>query len=215
MINPTSYSEQKERMVDLIRQRGVRDPLVLDAMRRVPRHQLVPPGQAEYAYADHPMPIGHRQTISQPYIVALMTEALELSPGERVLDVGTGSGYQAAILAEMGMEVYTIERIPELHETASQALEELGYDVHCRLGNGYEGWPEHAPYNGIVVAAAPPKIPPPLIDQLAEGGRMVIPVGRVHGYQTLWKVIKEDGEVRKIDLGGVAFVPCVPGIDER
>ena len=207
--NPAPYSEQKERMVNLIRRRGVKAPLVLDAMRSVPRHKFVPPGQMAYAYADHPMPIGHQQTISQPYIVALMTEALGLSPGDRVLDVGTGSGYQAAVLAEMGMEVYTIERIPELYETASKTLEDLGYDVHCRLGNGYEGWPEHAPYDGIVVAAAPPQIPQPLIDQLAEGGRMDIPVGRVHGYQTLWKVIKEDGEIRKSDLGGVAFVPCV------
>ncbi len=207
--NPAPYSEPRERMVDLIRRRGVKDSLVLEAMRSVPRHKLVPSGQLEYAYADHPMPIGHRQTISQPYIVALMTKSLELSPGDRVLDVGTGSGYQAAVLAEMGMEVYTIERIPELHETAAKALEDMGYDVHCRLGNGYEGWPEHAPYDGIVVAAAPSQIPEPLIDQLAEGGRMVIPVGRVHGYQTLWKVIKENGEIRKVDLGGVAFVPCV------
>lgn len=213
MTQPTSnsapYSEQRERMVDLIRRRGVKDPLVLEAMRSVPRHKFVPPGQLEYAYADHPIPIGHRQTISQPYIVALMTEALDLSPEDRVLDVGTGSGYQAAVLAEMGMEVYTIERIPELHESAAKALEDMGYDVHCRLGNGYEGWPEHAPYDGIVVAAAPSQIPEPLLDQLAEGGRMVIPVGRVHGYQTLWKVIKKDGEIQKIDLGGVAFVPCV------
>lgn len=198
------------RMITLIRQRGVHDAAVLEAMRRVPRHRFVPEHLRAEAYEDYPLPIGQGQTISQPYIVALMTEALELHPGDRVLEAGTGSGYQAAILAEMGMEVYTVEIVPALYEAARALLAELGYStVHCRLGDGNEGWAEYAPYAGIVVTAAPTQIPPALPEQLAEGGRLVIPVGPRGGYQILWKLTKRGGELYREDLGGVAFVPFV------
>lgn len=196
-------------MVNLIRSRGVRDALVLQAMERVPRHRFVPEAQRAYAYDDHAMSIGCQQTISQPYIVALMTEALDLKHGDRVLEVGTGSGYQAAILAEMGMDVYTIERIPELYAQAKACLDELGYTVHTCLGDGSQGWSEFAPYDGIIVTAAPEEIPSALLEQLTDGGRLVIPVGPRHGYQTLWKIVKHGDDIRKIDLGGVAFVPFI------
>lgn len=202
-------------MVRLIRSRGITAPLVLDAMARVSRHRFVPEPQRAYAYDDHAMSIGCQQTISQPYIVALMTDALEVQPGDRVLEVGTGSGYQTAILAEMGMDVYTIERIPELYEEAKACLDELGYAVYCCLGDGYDGWPEFAPYDGIIVTAAPEEIPPALLEQLADGGRLVIPVGPRHGYQTLWKVIRRGDNIQKIDLGGVAFVPFITPVDGR
>jgi len=196
-------------MVRLIRSRGITNPLVLDALVHVPRHHFVPDTQRAAAYGDHALSIGCQQTISQPYIVALMTDALDLQPGDRVLEVGTGSGYQAAILAEMGMDVYTIERVPELYEQAKASLESLGYEVHCRLGDGYDGWPEFAPYDGIIATAAPDEIPPALLDQLADGGRLVIPVGPRHGYQNLWKIIRHGDEIQKINLGGVAFVPFI------
>ncbi|MBN2007416.1 MAG: protein-L-isoaspartate(D-aspartate) O-methyltransferase [Anaerolineae bacterium] len=203
----------QEAMVALIRRRGVKDRVVLEALQQVPRHQFVPQPQQDVAYEDYPLPIGYHQTISQPYIVALMTEALELEPGERVLELGTGSGYQAAILAAMGMEVYTVERVPELHETAREHLQALGYAVQCRLGDGHSGWPEFAPYDGIMITAAPPEIPEPLWAQLADGGRMVAPIGPPHGYQTLWKFIKRGKRIEKINLGGVAFVPFIGDLD--
>ena len=197
-------------MLGLIRARGICDPAVLGALERVPRRHFVPPNTERRACGDYPLPIGHGQTISQPYIVALMTLALELERGARVLEIGTGSGYQAAILAEMGMEVYTLEVIPALYEEAQARLVALGYpQIHCRLGDGRAGWPEHAPYQGIIATAAPEEIPPSLVEQLAEGGRLIIPVGPRGGYQTLWKVIKVEGQLVKIDLGGVAFVPFV------
>ncbi|MGC9400607.1 MAG: protein-L-isoaspartate(D-aspartate) O-methyltransferase [Anaerolineae bacterium] len=197
-------------MVELIKARGVRDPNVLKAMRAVPRHRFIPGVSRARAYGDYPLSIGHGQTISQPYIVALMTEALELEPGDKVLEVGTGSGYQTAILAEMGMEVYTVEVVPELAARARETLEALGYEhVHYRVGDGWQGWPAHAPYDGIIVTAAPPQIPDPLIEQLTDGGHLVIPVGPPGYYQTLWKVTRVGDEVRKQDLGGVAFVPLV------
>lgn len=202
-------SEEREAMVRLIRERGVSDQHVLDALASVSRAAFVPESREDRAYGDHALPIGHQQTISQPYIVALMTAALDITPGDRVLEVGTGSGYQAAVLAEMGAEVYTIERIPELQKQAEDRLQAQGYDIHCKLSDGYSGWPEHAPYDGIIVTAAAPEVPDPLIDQLAAGGRMVIPVGRPGSYQTLWKLVKEDGEVRRINMGGVAFVPFI------
>ncbi|MBN1260746.1 MAG: protein-L-isoaspartate(D-aspartate) O-methyltransferase [Anaerolineae bacterium] len=200
----------REEMVALIRERGVRDAAVLNAMLQVPRDRFVLPAYRHSAYGDFPLPLGHGQTISQPYIVALMTAALELARGDRVLEVGTGSGYQAAILAEMGMKVYTIERVEALFEIAKFNLKTLGYKrVTIRLGDGREGWPKHAPYQGIIATAAPTKIPQALIDQLDEGGRLVIPIGPQGGYQTLWKVIKIGDDIREIDLGGVAFVPLV------
>ena len=203
-----------KRMVALIRSRGVRDSRILEAMERVPRDAFVPTAERAAAYGDYPLPIGHCQTISQPYIVALMTEALELRPGDRVLEIGTGSGYQAAILAEMGMDVYTVERIQPLYVEAAQRLAELGYRVYCRLGDGGEGWPEHAPYQGILVTAAPPEVPVALVEQLAEGGRLVIPVGPPHGYQTLWRYQKVGERLEREDLGGVAFVPFISDVED-
>ncbi len=209
MKKGSPMKDEQKAMVDLIRMRGVSDPLVLEAMENVPRHQFVPENWSTSAYSDSPLPIGHQQTISQPYMVAMMTEALNLNPGDRVLEIGTGSGYQAAVLAEMGMEVYTVERIPSLYENAKTRLERLDYDIHCRLGNGYDGWPEFAPYQGILVAAAPPEVPPPLLEQLADGGQMVIPLGPPGGYQTLWKFVKHGDRIERIHKGSVAFVPFV------
>jgi protein-L-isoaspartate(D-aspartate) O-methyltransferase len=173
------YAAARVRMVDdQIGARGIRDPAVLAAMRRVPRHEFVPERWREQAYADRPLPIGEEQTISQPYIVALMTELAAVGPGTRVLEVGTGSGYQAAVLAELGAEVHTIEIVEPLARTARATLERLGYGrVRVRHGDGYRGWPEAAPFTVIVVTAAPPEVPPELLAQLAQGGRLVIPVG--------------------------------------
>jgi protein-L-isoaspartate(D-aspartate) O-methyltransferase len=198
------------RMVaDTIEARGVQNPDVLRAMRTVYRHKFVPDEYLAEAYADHPLPIGYGQTISQPYIVAWMTELLALKPGEKVLEIGTGSGYQAAVLAELGyVEVYSIEIIPELAQQAAKRLQELGYgSVHVREGDGYYGWPEEAPFDAIIVTAAPDHLPPPLAAQLADGGRLVVPIGPAGLYQTLWKFVKESGELKAYNLGGVAFVP--------
>ncbi len=196
-------------VLETIIRRGITDEMVLEAMRTVPRHLFVQEEQRDAAYGDFPLPIGFNQTISQPYIVALMTELLELQPGDRVLEVGTGSGYQAAILAAIpDVEVYSVEIIPQLAQSASEQLHDLGYQVNCREGDGYYGWEEHAPFDAIIVTAAPDHVPPPLVDQLTEGGRMVIPVGPPGGYQTLWKFVKEPGgELRAYNMGGVAFVP--------
>ncbi len=204
-------------LVAHLRRSGIRDERVLEAIARVPRERFVPPEWRDEAYADHPLPIGEGQTISQPYIVALMTQALDLKPGEKVLEIGTGSGYQTAILAEMGADLYTVELRPSLLEAARRRLEALGYrDIHYRLGDGHAGWPEFAPYDAILVTAAPDEIPPALIEQLAPGGRMVIPVGPTPGYQTLWLILNDRaGKVRRVDLGGVAFVPLVPKEAER
>ncbi len=193
---------------------GVSDPDVLRVMRLVPRHAFVPEEYLDQAYANHPLPIGYGQTISQPYIVAWMTDLLELQPGEKVLEIGTGSGYQAAVLAELGyVEVYSIEIVPELAASASTRLKALGYErVITKQGDGYYGWPEHGPFDAIIVTAAPDHVPAPLVAQLAEGGRMVIPIGPPGGWQSLWKFVKEGTDVKAYDLGGVAFVPLTgPG----
>ncbi len=191
-----------------IRRRGVTDQDVLAAMERVPRHEFVPEQYRDQAYEDHPLPIGYGQTISQPYIVALMTELLRLESTDRVLEVGTGSGYQAAILAEIVAEVYTVEIIEELAREAQERLKRLGYhNVHVRHGDGYYGWEEHAPYDAIIVTAAPDHIPQPLIRQLKDGASMVIPVGPRGGYQTLWQITKEGDKIIKRDVTGVLFVP--------
>jgi protein-L-isoaspartate(D-aspartate) O-methyltransferase len=206
-----AFAQQRERMViETIERRGVTDEQVLDAMRAVPRHLFVPESDRDYAYGDHPLPIGYGQTVSQPYIVALMTELLELKAGDKVLEVGTGSGYQAAILGQIsGIEVYTIEIIPELAESARERLAGLGYtEIYCKQGDGYFGWLEHAPFDAIIVTAAPDHVPQPVAGQLAEGGRLVVPVGPPGGYQTLWKFVKQpDGELKAFNMGGVAFVP--------
>ncbi len=200
--------DERDAMVQLIEDRGVDDPVVAAAMRAVPRHRFVPDDYARRAYGDHPLPIGHGQTISQPFIVALMTEALGVEPGDVVLEIGTGSGYQAAVLAEMGLEVYTIEIIPELAESAAATLADLRYDVEVRTADGYFGWEEHAPFDGIIVTAAPDHVPQPLVQQLEPGANMVIPVGPIGAVQTLWRfALAESGDLLAESLGPVTFVP--------
>jgi protein-L-isoaspartate(D-aspartate) O-methyltransferase len=191
-----------------IRRRGVTDQEVLEAMEKVPRHEFVPGQYQTQAYADHPLPIGHGQTISQPYIVALMTELLELKNTDRVLEIGTGSGYQAAILGEIVAEVYTVEIIEPLAAEAKERLERLGYpNIHALHADGYYGWEEHAPYDAIIVTCAPDHIPQPLVQQLTDGGKLVIPVGPPGGYQTLWQITRDGKEVKKRNVTGVLFVP--------
>ena len=188
-----------------IESRGVRDPQVLRAMRAVPRHRFVPASERSSAYDDRPLPIGHQQTISQPYIVALMSELADLKPGDKVLEVGTGSGYQAAVLAEMGVKVFSIEIVAPLAKQAKATLTKLGYDVEVRHGDGYAGWPEHAPFDAVIVTAAPPQIPEPLKEQLKIGGRLVIPVG-TH-FQSLIRVTRTKIGFRQESVLPVRFVP--------
>jgi protein-L-isoaspartate(D-aspartate) O-methyltransferase len=194
-----------------IEARGIDDPDVLRAMRTVPRHLFVPVEHRDEAYGDHPLPIGFGQTISQPYIVALMTQLAEPDPEDNVLEVGTGSGYQAAVLAEIVLSVHTIEILAPLGERARALLEELGYfNVETRIGDGYQGWKEHGPFDVIVVTAAAEEIPPPLIEQLKPGGTLVIPVGEQDSVQTLMQVRKEaDGTTISRSLIPVRFVPLV------
>ncbi len=197
-----------------IEARGVKDPNVLAAMRSVPRHLFVPSEWRRQAYADHPLPIGEGQTISQPYIVGLMSELLGVGPGDRVLEIGTGSGYQAAVLAAMGCEVYTIEIRPSLAQEAQARLAEMGAaNVHVRAGDGYQGWPEAAPFDGIIVTAAPDRIPEPLLDQLAVGGSMVIPVGSF--YQQLKVITRTEAGMTERDVIPVRFVPMTGEVERR
>lgn len=209
------YFSMRQNMVEQqIKSRGVQDTLVLKAMLKVKRHRFVPDNLKRFAYADEPLPIGHSQTISQPYIVAYMTEALDLKKGDKVLEIGTGSGYQAAILAEITDQVYTIEIIAPLGEKAKKILKEEGYDyVHCLIGDGYRGWPDHAPFDAIIITAAPPHIPQPLIEQLAEGGRMIVPVGE--WYQELILLTKTEGEVKEKRLIPVRFVPMTGEVQKK
>ncbi len=205
-----SFATSRARMVERdIMDRGVDDPLVLSAMLAVGRHEFVPEEYRGRAYNDTPLPIGMGQTISQPFIVALMTALLDVQPGDKILEVGTGSGYQSAILAKMGAEVYSIEIIPELAERARESLDHAGYKVPTRVGDGYYGWDEHAPYDGIIVTAAADHVPPPLRDQLAPDGKMVIPVGPPGGIQSLWLIERRDGRLVSINQGAVRFVPFV------
>jgi len=205
-------SEDRERMVATqIEARGITDPLVLDAMRAVPRERFVPASMARFAYDDGPLPIGKGQTISQPYIVAVMTAAVRIKPGERVLEIGTGSGYGAAVLARIAGEVYTVERVEALAETARRRLATLGYDnVHVLEGDGTLGWPEHAPYEAILVTAGGPRVPKALLHQMAVGGRLIMPVGTdLHG-QRLVRVTRTDShEYDHENLEAVAFVPLI------
>ena len=212
---PEGFEQARERMVsEQIEARGVRDARVLAAMRRVPRHEFVPFGQRAYAYEDRPLPIGHGQTISQPYIVAVMSEALELDGSEKVLEIGTGSGYQAAVLAELAAEVYTIEIVEPLAERAADDLKRLGFEkLRVRAGDGYRGWPEAAPFDAIIVTAAPDHVPQSLVDQLAVGGRMVIPVGRM--FQELVLITRDEQGVRHEDLLAVRFVPMVGEAEKK
>ena len=206
------FATLRREMVEYqIAARGVRDQRVLEAMRTVPREAFVPERLAEFAYEDTPLPIEEEQTISQPYVVAAMAEALELGPDDRVLEVGAGSGYAAVVLSRIAREVWAIERHRTLANLAQQRMEKLGStNVHIRHGDGSLGWPEHAPYQAIVVAAGGPEVPPALIDQLAPGGRLVIPIGRDLRLQQLVRVRKlEDGRIERDDLGSVRFVPLV------
>jgi len=211
------YTAMREDMVE--RQlkapgRDITDERVLDAMSKVPRHVFVPPAFQNQAYQDSPLPIGHGQTISQPYIVAFMTEILKPEPEHKVLEIGTGSGYQAAVLSPLVKEVYTIEIIEELAETAKNALAHHGFDnVHVRAGDGYLGWPEKAPFDAIIVTCSPDDIPEPLIDQLAEGGRMIIPVGA--GVQELVLLTKKDGKIERQAVLPVRFVPMTGKAQEK
>jgi protein-L-isoaspartate(D-aspartate) O-methyltransferase len=209
--------ERREMVRRQIQGRRVRDELVLEAMRTVPRHRFVPAHMRGSAYRDAPLPIGEGQTISQPYVVGFMTAALQLSGGEKVLEIGTGSGYQAAILACIAREVISVERLPRLADEARRTLAELGYDnVRVVVGDGTQGWPEEAPYDAIMVTAASPKIPEPLLEQLAEGGRLVAPIGPRHT-QELVRVRREGDTFHCEDLLGVAFVPLIGehGWDKR
>jgi protein-L-isoaspartate(D-aspartate) O-methyltransferase len=213
------YAEARHAMVEDIRrhveelspalQRRTLDTRVLDALRAVPRHEFVPPAQREYAYANRPLPIGYGQTISQPFMVAVMTDLLEVKPGSRVLEIGTGSGYQAAILAQLKAEVYTIEIITPLGDAARDRLQRLGYTtVKTRIGDGYDGWPEAAPFDAIIVTAATNHIPPPLLAQLKPEGRLVIPLGSPFGMQHLLLVRKHaDGRTTTRKVLPVRFVP--------
>jgi len=201
-----SRAERESMVATQIEARGVTDPAVLEAMRDVPRHVFVPEALRREAYLDGPLPIGHRQTISQPYIVALMTELIRPDPSMKVLEIGTGSGYQAAILAECVGQVFSIEIVPELSDEAESRLRELGYtNVHTRVGDGYDGWSEQAPFAAVLVTAAPSEIPEPLLDQLAIGGRLVIPVGR--GSQDLVVVTRTPDGFERRSVTPVRFVP--------
>ncbi len=198
----------RERMVrDQIQARGVKDAAVLSAMGKVPRHLFVQEALRAQAYEDHPLPIGHGQTISQPYIVALMSALLEVGPGMRVLEIGAGSGYQAAVLAEMGAEVYSVERIKELYLTARERMTGMRYfNVRLKLDDGTLGWPEHAPFDRIMVTAGGPEVPGPLIEQLGDPGILLIPVGLSKRSQQLVLVRKEEGRISREEKGGVVFV---------
>jgi protein-L-isoaspartate(D-aspartate) O-methyltransferase len=212
MPSADPLAEQREAMVETgVVAWGVTQPEVVQAMRSVRRHEFVPPEYLSQAYENHPLPIGYGQTISQPYIVALMTQELDLQPGERVLEIGTGSGYQAAVLAELGVEVYSIEIVEPLAMEAEERLRRLGYtDIFLRQADGYEGWLEAAPFDAIVVTAAPDHVPQPLLLQLAVGGVLVIPVGPVGGYQELWRITRTaEAQFDSASLGGVRFVPLV------
>jgi protein-L-isoaspartate(D-aspartate) O-methyltransferase len=207
---------ERERMVsEQLKDRNISNPDVLRVMRATPRHLCVPAGVRFQAYEDQPLPIGYGATISQPYIVALMTELLAPAKQHRVLEIGTGSGYQAAILAQLVAHVYTIELVPELAQSAARTLRDLGYsNVTVRQGDGYSGWPEQAPFDAIVVTAAPPDLPPALIEQLSTGGRMVVPVGS-RWYQDLMVIEKQPGgEIRQRSVAAVSFVPMKPAAGE-
>ena len=206
--SPDAPRNQRRMVESQMRQRDITDEAVLAAMEAVPRREFVLSSLADQAHEDYPLPIGYGQTISQPYIVALMTQLLHLRRGDRVLEVGTGSGYQAAILGLLTDQIYTVEIISPLAVEARARLRRLGYThIQVKVGDGYDGWPEHAPYDAIIVTAAPRETPQPLIDQLADGGRLVIPVGPAGANQTLWKIEKHGRTVASTNVTGVLFVP--------
>lgn len=203
------YAVLREKMVEeQIADRGISDKSTLEAMKKVPRHLFVPPNMEQYAYEDSPLPIGYEQTISQPYIVALMTQTVKPEAGSKALEIGTGSGYQAAVLAEIVDSVFTIEIVPELAKRSAELFRKLGYkNIISKYGDGYRGWPEYAPFDIIVVTAAPEDIPRPLLDQLAENGRLVIPVGKAGSFQELVVAEKKKGKIDKRRITTVRFVP--------
>ena len=210
--NDPNFDHLRKLMIkNQLQSRGIRDDAVLEVMRSVERHNFVPENYRDRAYSDGPLPIGHGQTISQPYIVAFMTEQLQVSSQHKVLEIGTGSGYQAAILGELAKHVFTIEIIPELAEGAKNILNHLSYkNITVRAGDGYKGWPEEAPFERIMVTAAPAEVPQTLVDQLAPGGRMILPVGAQFLVQYLWVIEKDDQEiVTKEKILPVRFVPMV------
>ncbi len=211
------YAERRRVMIEKdIKGRGIKDKRVLDAMAKVPRHLFVDESQKDNAYADRPLPIGEGQTISQPYVVALMTESLKLNPTDRVLEIGTGSGYQAAILAEIAKEVFTIEILKSLADTAASRLKNLGYkNVRVKHGDGYLGWEEFAPFDAIMITAAVNHIPPRLIEQLNEGGRLIVPLGSNIFHLTLTLATKEKGKLDLRQMGSVAFVPMTGEAEKK
>jgi len=208
--------ERLEMVVEQISARDVKDPNVLKAMRIVPRHAFIPIGQQPYAYGDHPLPIGEGQTISQPYIVAFMTEALKLKPTSKVLEIGTGSGYQAAVCAEIAREVYTIEIVEALAKSAGKKLKELGYkNIFVRAGDGYFGWKEKGPYDAIIGTAAAGRVPPPLLEQLKPGGRMILPYEDTAGFQYLVLITKDTkGSINRRNIMPVRFVPMTGQVEK-
>jgi protein-L-isoaspartate(D-aspartate) O-methyltransferase len=210
---PARAVELRQRLVSGIASRyTLRNPRVLETLGRVPRHLFMPAASLGEAYRDEPFPIGYGQTISQPTIVALMTDALDVSDAHRVLEIGTGSGYQAAVLSMLVRELYSIEIVPELGNGARERLQRLGYrNVHVRVGDGYKGWPEAAPFDRILLTAAPPEVPEALVSQLKDGGLLVAPIGEANGVQTLYRYLKTGGKLSKQDLGSVRFVPMVEG----
>ncbi len=214
-LSSEDYSKERKEMVEFqIKQRGIKDTLVLNAMAKVERHKFVPPEYRKWAYSDRPLPIGYEQTISQPYIVALMTSLLNLKGEEKILEIGTGSGYQAAILGEIVEEVYTIEIIKPLAESAEKRLKQLGYtNIKVKHGDGYQGWKEYAPFDGIIITCAPPKIPQPLIEQLKIGGKLVVPLGEV--YQELIVITKTKEGIERKNIIPVQFVPMRGKIEEE
>ena len=212
----SDFAAQRQRMVtERLKARGISDERVLNAMNKVPREEFVPPDSRAGSYEDRPLPIGYGQTISQPYIVAFMTEQLRLKRSDRVLEIGTGSGYQAAILAELMSEVYSIEIVEPLAKNAEATLQRLGYEnVHVKIGDGYKGWPEHAPFDAIIVTCAPDKVPQPLVDQLKDDGRMVIPVGDRFA-QELYLFEKKNGQLKQSATLPVRFVPMAGEASEH
>jgi protein-L-isoaspartate(D-aspartate) O-methyltransferase len=213
----SEMARQKGLMINNhLKGREIKDREVLRAMEKIPRHYFVPESQRKRAYKDHPLPIGEGQTISQPYVVALMTEALKLKPGDKVLEIGTGSGYQAAVLGEIVQKVYTIEIREPLAIEAEKLLQKLGYkNIMVQYADGYYGWEDHAPFDAIIITASANHIPPPLIKQLTEGGRLIIPLGSTLYYQTLTLITKKEGKLEVEQMGGVAFVPMMGEVRKK
>jgi protein-L-isoaspartate(D-aspartate) O-methyltransferase len=214
---PDVYARERRQMVEeQLARRDISDRRVLEVMERVPRHEFVPPPYRDQAYEDYPLPIEGGQTISQPYIVALMTQSLGLKGGEKVLEIGTGSGYQAAVLAELKVRVFSIDINAGLAEQAAQTLRRLGYkDIQIKSGDGFFGWPEEAPFDGIIVTCASPRLPPLLVEQLKEGGRLIIPLGDARQFQVLTLVTKTGGKLKTREISGVRFVPMTGEVQKK